>query len=80
MTVKQAYEIAKTKADPHLIKILDFDTDFGFLFSKEPSGLMFGGYYILVDKQTKIITILPTIPNNLDTINSGKNVPLTMVK
>ena len=80
--IKQAYEAARKATDaPYLRQILSFEKVYGFFFGTTRTETEYGASYILIDKSdvTKI-AFLPMNPDNLDFIESGKPVPLTMIK
>lgn len=80
LNVKQAHTIAKGMApNLYLTSILNFEEDFGFLFSTEKNEVMFGASYILINKETKEFALLPTTPDNIQKINSAKKIPLTAI-
>lgn len=81
LTVKQSYLIAIQKTtSTHLVVIRNFKTAFGFLFEEDRKSVTIGSGYILIDKETKKVFILPTTPNNLNHIQSAKKIPLTAIK
>lgn len=80
LNVKQAYILANALVkNLQLSSILSFEEDFGFLFVKNKNDLSFGTSYILVNKETKKISLLPTTPNNIQKIQSAKKIPLTLI-
>lgn len=80
INVKQAYVLAKTQVkDLTLVSILNFGDDFGFLFGKNKTDKVIGGAYILINKNTKSLSILPTTPQNISKIQTAKKVPLTAI-
>ena len=80
INVKQAYGLAKTQVkDLQLVSILNFGDDFGFLFGKNKTDRVIGGAYILINKNTKSLSILPTTPNNIPKMQAAKKVPLTTI-
>ena len=83
MNIKEAYKIAVEKhpiKGEKLSKILDFGSEWGFLFDKDISTTKLGNVFLIVSKDGKKIYGLPTTPNNVAKINSGKKVPLTLIK
>jgi hypothetical protein len=80
MTINEAYSIAEA-AHPgeHLTTILDFGTEWGFLFEKDPKKVQLGNVFAVIAKDGKKIYGLPTTPNNVAKINSGKGVSLKIV-
>jgi hypothetical protein len=81
LDVNQAYVIAKSATqEPYLISILNFGEDFGFLFTKSRTKTVFGASYILVNKKTKVVTILPAIPSNIGRIDVAQSIPLTAIR
>jgi hypothetical protein len=81
LTVQQSYNKARDKANGlHLKLILDFGTDFGFLFMDNNKSIMLGMSYILIDKQDGSVSLLPTTPDNINRIQSAKRIPLPILK
>jgi len=80
MLIKEAYGIAQKKRPGEKLSIiLDFKTEWGFLFEKDIKNPLLGNMFIVVKKDGSGIYGLPTIPPNVDKINSGIKVPLTKV-
>jgi hypothetical protein len=80
MLIKEAYGIAqKKRPGDQLSIILDFKTEWGFLFEKDRKKPTLGNMFIVVKKDGSGIYGLPTVPSNVDKINSGTKVPLTTV-
>lgn len=80
LNVKQAYVIAKKLAPAlHLISILNFGEEFGFLFSEKKNEVMVGLSYILINKETKEFSLLPTTPGNAQKMNDAKQISLMTV-
>ena len=80
LNVKQSYIIAKNLfPNLYLISILNFGEDFGFLFSKRKNESMIGSSYILINKKTKDVSLLPTTPDNIKKMNDAKKIPLMAV-
>lgn len=80
LNVKQAHLIAKGLIkDLSLTSILDFQEDFGFLFVKNKNEMTMGSSYILINKKTKAVTMLPTTPSNIQKIQAAKKLPLTLI-
>lgn len=80
INVKQAYVIAKSKnKELQLVSVLNFGDDFGFLFGKGKNDIVIGSAYILINKNNKSLSLLPTTPNNLLKIQSAKSIPLTTI-
>lgn len=81
LNVKQSFELAKkTVKDLSLKSILDFGEYYGFLFGSDKDEFVFGSSYILVNKKTKEICMLPTTPNNAQKINSARKISLTIIR
>lgn len=80
LNVKQAYIIVKDMVpNTHLISALNFGEYFGFLFSKKRNEIVFGASYLLVNRKTKEIALLPTTPNNAKKIDNAKKISLTSI-
>lgn len=81
ISVKQAYLSAKNVAlSPQLKKILSFDIGYGFIFGNNDE-IQIGNVCIIVDKDDPKITVLiPIIFENLSFLDTGKSIPLTIIK
>lgn len=81
LTVQAAYIKARKKmGDSKLTSILDFGTDFGFLFGDTEGNAMFGSAYILINKRTGELGLIPTTPINVKKIQTAKSIPLSIIK
>lgn len=82
INIQKAYSMAK-KGKPkecQLSSILDFETAFGFLFGTKNGQVVYGSSYILIDKHTEKISIIPTTPANVPKLQAAKKIPLTTIK
>ena len=81
LTVQAAYIQARKKmGDSKLTSILDFGTDFGFLFGDAEGNTIFGASYILINKRNGELGLIPTTPINVQKIQSAKSIPLSIIK
>ena len=82
MNVKIAYtQASKFTNRKYLKAILDFTDSYGFIFGTSKTEVDLDGECILVNKKdiTEVIT-LPIIFENLDFLESGKKLPLPVIK
>lgn len=81
INVKIAYSAAKKISDSEYLKqILSFDKAFGFIFGKSKTEIDIGGLCILIDKTDPTISAtIPIVIENLDFLNTGKEIPLTTI-
>lgn len=82
VNVKQAYVEAKKLTNAKYIKtILSFDKTFGFIFSDSKNEVDIGALCIMVGKDDPTQSVLvPVIFENLDFLNKGDKIPLSMIK
>lgn len=79
--VKKAYSAAKKVTEnKYLFKALSFEIGYGFIFRSTRNEVEIGGQLILVDK-TNIsnIVLIPIMPDSIEFIEKGKEIPLTSV-
>lgn len=81
ITVKQAYvEALKNTEAKYLKRILSFDIAFGFIFGNSRTEVEMGAVCIIIGKEDpKVSALVPIVFENLDFIDSGKEIPLNMV-
>ena len=82
MNVKIAYVQASKFTNRKYLKIiLDFNDSYGFIFGSSKTEVDLDGECILVNKKdsTEVLT-LPIIFENLDFLESGKKLPLSVIK
>ena len=82
MNVKIAYtQASKFTNRKYLKTILDFTDSYGFIFGISKTEVDLDGECILVNKKdiTEVLT-LPIIFENLDFLESGKKLPLSVIK
>ena len=82
MNVKAAYfEATKITNRKYLKNILDFKDSYGFIFGTSRNEVDLDGECIVVNKEdpTDIVTI-PIIFENLNFLESGKKLPLSVIK
>lgn len=82
MNVKIAYtQASKFTNRKYLKTILDFTDSYGFIFGTSKTEVDLDGECILVNKKdiTEVLT-LPIIFENLDFLESGKKLPLSVIK
>lgn len=82
ISVKQAYVEARKLTDAKYIKaILSFDIAFGFVFGDSRDEVDMGALCIMVNKNDpKQSALIPVSIENLDFLNNGKPIPLSMIK
>lgn len=82
INVKLAYAAAEKLSDAkHLQQILSFDKAFGFIFSKNQNEVDIGGLCIMIDKEdSERSAFIPIIPDNIQYLRTGKEIPLSMIK
>ena len=82
MNVKAAYsEAIKITNRKYLKNILDFKDSYGFIFGTSRTEVDLDGECILVNKEdpTDVVT-MPIIFENLDFLDKGKKLPLSVIK
>lgn len=79
--VKQAYNVAKEVSEVKILKqILVFEIGYGFIFSSSRTENMIGGSCILVpNEDPDTVAIIPITFENLEFLNTGKELPLTSI-
>lgn len=81
VSVKEAYDVAKKiSTKDHLRQILVFDKGYGFTFTTDQNSVDLGNVCIFVGKDAPIeAAVIPIAFENLDFLQSGKSIPLTMI-
>ena len=81
INLKRAYQIAKKKRpNDTLVSLFNYDDSWGFLFEVEKNKVSYGNSIIHVLKSGFTSYTIPMIPENMNKINSGKKLPLSMIK
>lgn len=82
MNVKTAYlEAAKFTNRKYLKTILDFKESYGFIFGTSKTEVDLDGECIMVNKEDLAdVVTMPIIFENLNFLEKGKKLPLSLIK
>lgn len=82
VNVKKAYAEAVKLTDAKYLKtILSFDKAFGFIFSDSKTEVDMGALCIMIGKDDPTQSaLIPVIFENLEFLDTGKEIPLSTIK
>lgn len=82
VSVREAYIKAKElTTSKYIQRILSFEKAFGFVFSEHIDGNEVGSLCIMISKDNpEESALIPIIPANLDFLNTGKAIPVSIIK